>query len=188
MAQQCKSEEYRQSPHAGTWYPGQADSLKKQIHSYLDNAQVKVAGEIFGLISPHAGYVYSGPVAAFAYQTVQGLKYDAAIIIGPSHYFGFKGASIDTFKGRITPLGTVNFDVELAKRIIKNNRLLGFEAAAHVQEHSVEIQEPFIQTVLKNVKTVEIVMGSQDYETCEILSNAIYEASKGKKILIIASS
>ncbi len=188
MAQQCKSEAYRPSPHAGSWYPSQADSLKQQIQGYLDKARVNVAGEIFGLISPHAGYVYSGLVAAVAYKTVQETKYDAVIIIGPSHRHGFKGASVDTLRGRITPLGTVDFDLDLARKIIGKSALLGFTDAAHDREHSIEIQVPFIQTVLRNVKTVEIVMGSQDYQTCEALSNAIHEASTGKKILVIASS
>ncbi len=188
MVQQCKSEEYRQSPHAGSWYPGEADTLKKQIQNFLDNARVKVAGEIFGLVSPHAGYIYSGPIAAFAFKTVQNKKYDAVIVIGPSHHVGFNGASVDTLKGRITPLGPVDFDIELAKKIVKNNKLLVYKESAHIEEHSVEIQVPFIQTVLKNTNIVEIVMGNQDYKTCEMLSNAIYEAGKGKKVLVIASS
>ena len=75
MAQHCegKEREYRESIHAGTWYPGRPKELKEMINAFLKNARARVHGEIYGLIAPHAGYIYSGPVAAFAYKAVEGL-------------------------------------------------------------------------------------------------------------------
>ncbi|MCK4941634.1 AmmeMemoRadiSam system protein B [candidate division WOR-3 bacterium] len=188
MVNNCEGSDYRESIHAGTWYPGEEHELKKQIESFLDNARSKVHGEIYGLVSPHAGYTYSGPVAAFAYKTVENMEFDDVIVIGPSHRHGFYGASVDMMAGRQTPLGKIDYDLELAKKIAAEDKNIVYEPAAHAAEHSVEIQMPFVQTVLKRFKTVEIVMGTQDYKTCELLSKAIVKATKGKRILIIASS
>ena len=188
MAQNCEGKEYRASPHAGTWYPGTKQELGKMIKTYLDGARAKVHGEVFGLVSPHAGYIYSGPVAAFAYKQIEGMRFDDVIIIGPSHRHGFYGASVDMMAGRKTPLGSIDFDLELANRIAGQDKSIGYEPAAHAAEHSVEIQMPFLQAVLEDFKAVEIVMGTQDYKTCEMLSQAITSAAKGKKILVIASS
>lgn len=188
MIQNCEGKEYRASPHAGSWYPGNKKELSQMINTFLKEARVKVHGEIFGLISPHAGYMYSGPVAAFAYKTVQKKEFDVVIVIGPSHRHGFYGASVDMMAGRQTPLGIIDFDLELAQKLIESNKNIVYEPASHAAEHSVEIQMPFLQTVLTKFKAVEIIMGTQDYGTCELLSKAIIKASKGKQILVVASS
>jgi len=188
MAQHCESKEYRASIHAGTWYPGKEKELKEMLQGFLKDARGKLAGEIYGLVVPHAGYIYSGPVAAFAYKAVQGQEFDDVIVIGPSHHHGFYGASVDTMAGRATPLGKVDFDLELARQLIKNNKKITYEPDAHSQEHSTEIQVPFLQMVLKKFKLIEIVMGEQDYNTCEELSQAIATAVSKKRVLIVASS
>ena len=188
MAQNCEGQEYRASQYAGSWYPGKEAQLREAIAGFMENARSKVHGEIYGLVSPHAGYIYSGPVAAFAYKTVEGMEFDDVIVIGPSHRHGFYGASVDTLTGRITPLGTIDYDVELAKKIIAADKSIGYEPAAQAAEHSVEIQMPFVQYSLKSFKAVEIIMGTQDRKTCESLSKAIAEAAKGRRILVIASS
>ncbi len=188
MAQNCEGKEYRASPHAGTWYPGTEKELSQMIQTFLKETRVKVQGEIMGLVSPHAGYMYSGPVAAFAYKQVQGKSFDDVLIIGPSHRHGFYGASVDLMAGRNTPLGTIDFDQELAERLKKESKSIVYEPAAHAAEHSVEIQMPFLQAVLGQFKAVEIIMGTQDYEICKSLSQAIVQATKGRRILIVASS
>ena len=188
MIQNCEGKEYRTSPHAGSWYPGNKKELSQMINTFLKEARVKVHGEIFGLIAPHAGYVYSGSVAAFAYKTVQAKEFDVVIVIGPSHRHGFYGASVDMMAGRQTPLGTIDYDLEFAQKLVESNKNIVYEPACHAAEHSVEIQMPFLQTTLAKFKAVEIIMGSQDYSTCELLSQAIIKASKSKKILVVASS
>lgn len=188
MTQNCNGE-YRESPHAGTWYPGREKDLLEVIKTYLKNAKAMVSGEIYGLVSPHAGYMYSGPFAAFSYKLLEGKDFDDVIVIGPSHRHGFYGASVDKMKGRKTPLGKIDFDIELADKIIRYNpKLIKYDPDAHIGEHSVEIQIPFLQVVLKRFKLVEVVMGSQDYNTCRVLADAILSAAKNKKILVIASS
>ncbi len=188
MAQKCEGKEFRQSPHAGTWYPGTKKELAGMIAGFLDNAGTGVSGDICGLIAPHAGYVYSGPVAAHAYNTVRSMEFDDVIVIGPSHRLAFHGASVDTLAGRMTPLGKIEYDVELAKRLIASDGNIDHVPQAHAVEHSVEIQMPFIQSVVKEFKAVEIIMGTQDYKTCEMLSQAIVKAVKGRKVLVVASS
>ena len=188
MAQNCESKEYRESPHAGTWYPGTEKELNAKLGEYLGNARPKMHGEILALISPHAGYMYSGPVAAFAYKTVEHEEFDVVIVIGPSHHHGFLGASVDTMVGRTTPLGKVEFDLSVARKIMKHNKKIINDPRAHIEEHSVELQIPFLQKVLKRFKVIEIVMGSHDYDMCETLSDAIVAATEGKKVLVVASS
>jgi AmmeMemoRadiSam system protein B/AmmeMemoRadiSam system protein A len=188
MAQNCEAKEYRASPHAGSWYPGDEVQLREIIDGFMKNARSRVHGEIYGLVSPHAGYIYSGPVAAFAYKTVEGMEFDDVIVIGPSHRHGFRGASVDTLAGRQTPLGKIDYDTDLARKIIAADKNIGYEPAAHAAEHSIEIQMPFVQYTIKKFKAVEIIMGTQDNKTCEILSKAIVNATKGRKVLIIASS
>ncbi|UCF71296.1 MAG: AmmeMemoRadiSam system protein B [candidate division WOR-3 bacterium] len=188
MAQKCEGKEYRASPHAGSWYPGTEKELRETITGYLDKAGATVPGEIVGLISPHAGYMYSGPVAAHAYKLVEGWECDDVIVIGPSHRHAFYGASVDTFPGRQTPLGKIDFDIEIARRLIAAEKDITYESDAHAVEHSVEIQMPFIQFTVRKFKAIEIIMGTQDYKTCEMLSKAIAKATKGRTVLIVASS
>jgi AmmeMemoRadiSam system protein B/AmmeMemoRadiSam system protein A len=188
MAEKCEGKEFRTSPHAGSWYPGTEKELRETIAGFLKKARAAVHGDIVALISPHAGYVYSGPVAAYAYKSVEGMEFDDVIVIGPSHRHAFYGASVDTSAGRETPLGKIDFDVELAKRLVTADKDISYEPGAHAVEHSVEIQMPFIQFVIKKFKAVEIIMGTQDYKTCEMLSKAIVKATKGRKVLVVASS
>lgn len=188
MAQNCRSDDFRTSPHAGSWYPGRAAELSETIRRYLDQVSPALHGDIRGLIVPHAGYIYSGPVAAYAYKLVEGQNYDVVLVFGPSHHWGFHGASIDTMAGRITPLGTVKFDLPLARAIMKADKSFHYEPEAHRQEHSTEIQIPFVQTVLPSCPVLEIVMGDQDYAASQRLAEAIHQAAAGRKILVIASS
>lgn len=188
MAQNCEGTVMRPSSHAGSWYPGNKKELTKELEKYLEGARTRVHGDVYGIVSPHAGYMFSGPVAAAAYKSIQGKEYDAVIVIGPSHYHGFAGVSVDTLAGRTTPLGTIEYDTELAHDLIDQNKEINYVEQAHTQEHSVEIQIPFLQHALKDFKLVEIVMGSQDYRTCEKLSDAIVKSTHGKRVLIVASS
>ncbi len=188
MSQNCKSGDLRSSPHAGSWYPGTASELSADLKKYLGNVRDRLHGEIRALIVPHAGYVYSAPIAAYAYKAVEGMTYDDVIVIGPSHRYGFTGASIDTLAGRNTPLGRVKYDLPLARAIMKADKSFRYEPNAHAEEHSTEIQIPFIQTVLPASQVLEIVMGDQDPQTCHRLADAVFKAIAQRNVLIVASS
>jgi MEMO1 family protein len=179
----------RKSVIAGSWYPGNPSVLIRHIEAFLNSIpDAETEGEIVALIAPHAGYIYSGQVAAYAYKGIFRKKYDAVIIIGPSHRTSFHGVSIFSSGGYETPLGIVPIAVELANQIKKNSKFVSDIPVAHLQEHSIEIQLPFLQYVLGNFSFIPLVMGDQSASTCQDLAQAICDSMQGMKVLIVASS
>ena len=179
----------RKSVIAGTWYPGNPRILRADIEEFLHNVpDEKIEGKIIGLIAPHAGYVYSGQVAAFAYKIIRGEIFDAVILLGPSHRTFFHGVSIYDRGGYETPLGVVPVDISLANDIITQSKVISHIPAAHSQEHSLEIQVPFLQVALGDFRFVPIVMGEQDLQTCETLAESIVRAVGDRRVLIVGSS
>ncbi|MFZ3055384.1 MAG: AmmeMemoRadiSam system protein B [Smithella sp.] len=179
----------RKSVIAGSWYPGNPSILKKNIESFFESVpDLTLPGEIVGLIAPHAGYVYSGQVAANAYKLIRGNKYDVVVVIGPSHRVAFNGVSVFSRGGYETPLGVVTVAEEFAQKIKNLSKITADIPEAHRQEHSVEIQIPFLQVALGEFSFVPLVMGNQDMDTCRDLAAAIYETVRDKKTLIVGSS
>ena len=179
----------RKSVIAGTWYPGDPATLAGDIRNYLKKVPAQaVGGPVVALVSPHAGYVYSGQIAAYGYRLIEGQRYDAVVVMGPSHRVAFHGASVYTSGGYETPLGVVPVDEELAGAILEADPVLNSDRKPHAAEHSVEIQLPFLQVVLGSFAFVPIVMGTQDYRTCEAVAEAIFRAAKGKNVLVVGSS
>jgi AmmeMemoRadiSam system protein B/AmmeMemoRadiSam system protein A len=178
----------RKSVCAGSWYENNPEALSRQLDRCLLQAESTAPREgIIGLIAPHAGYVYSGQIAAHAYRLVHGINYDTVIIIGPAHRYGFRGCSIYPKGGYETPFGVAEIDEVLASEISKAS---GFEFVpeAHAGEHSVEMQVPFIQKVLPKAKIVPIIMGAPSKKTISLLVEAFTKTLSGKKVLIIAST
>jgi AmmeMemoRadiSam system protein B len=179
----------RRSVIAGSWYPGDPQVLKADIERFFSHvADEDAHGDIVGLIAPHAGYLYSGQVAAHAYQQIRGKRFDAVIVVGPSHREYFHGVSVYNRGGYETPLGVVPVDVALADRIMEHSDIVSCYQGAHTQEHSVEIQLPFLQIALGEFKFVPLVMGDQSRQTCEILAECIYQAIGNQKVLVVGSS
>ena len=146
--------------------------------------------KIVGLVSPHAGYVYSGPVAANAYARLasDGLP-DVFVILGPNHTGQGSGVSILTEGAWETPIGISKIDSVLAKQIQKSSSIMDIDETAHSHEHSIEIQLPFLQFLFKDaVKFIPICMMMQDLRTCRDIAKSIIEQTKGKDIVMIASS
>lgn len=178
----------RRSVFAGSWYDSNPDSLSRQLDNYLLQAETTVPTEgIVGLIAPHAGYIYSGRIAAHAYRLVYGKDYDTVVIIGTAHRYGFRGCSIYPKGGYETPLGVASIDESLASAISEASGFK-FIPNAHAQEHSVEMQVPFIQRVLPEAKIVPIVMGDPSKKTISSLAEAFAETLIGKKVLVVAST
>ena len=190
MSAQGSSEvDVRQPVVAGAFYTADSASLSSEIDRYLRNVSKKeVPKKPIGLISPHAGYMYSGQVAANAYKLVEGKQYDEVIVFAPSHRAYFSGASLDRKSGYHTPLGTVPINRELVEEIIQACSLASFHEQAHGQEHSLEVQLPFLQMVLENFSLIAIIMGDQDIRTCETIVRCIAEVLQGRNVLIVASS
>jgi AmmeMemoRadiSam system protein B len=183
------AEKIRESVIAGTWYPADPVLLKKELLRYLDRARPsELEGELSGLVVPHAGYIYSGGVAAWSYKLLLKNRFDRVLILAPSHQASFAGASIYNLGGYSTPLGVVPLDRELIDELYKNSAIIHYVPQAESREHSLEIQLPFLQTVLEAFSLTPVIMGTQRYDFCLKLAEAIAEACRGKRVLTIASS
>ncbi len=173
---------------AGQFYPAEKEELERMIDGFLALAKVpKVEGEICGLILPHAGYVFSGPVAAHGFKAISGKGFETVILIGDSHYERFDGVSIWEKGEWETLFGRVKIDEDLAKKILSQSKRFFVRNSTHLFEHSLEVQLPFLQKVLKNFKIVPTIFGSEN-EDWKNLANAILKVTKNKKVLTIASS
>jgi MEMO1 family protein len=137
----------RASALAGAWYPGDATALAEMVDGFLDGASAPPAGYPIALISPHAGLRYSGGVAGHAFAALRGRTYHRVFVIGPSHRAGFRGISVPEFTHYGTPLGEVPVDLPTAAHL-RTHPLFADHTEAHLQEHSVEIQLPFLQRAL----------------------------------------
>ncbi|MFO7784574.1 MAG: AmmeMemoRadiSam system protein B [Thermodesulfobacteriota bacterium] len=180
----------RRSILQGAWYPADPGVLSRLIHSSLSDATPpEVKGRIRGLVVPHAGYQYSGPVAAHAYRLIQGRTVERVVLVGPSHRMRFDGISVSRHDAYETPLGRVPVDRSLADRLIGFDPEIRFVPDAHAVEHSLEIQLPFLQTVLKDVSIVPVIMGRQDPAACSLLAEALVRiVGDDRATLIVAST
>jgi AmmeMemoRadiSam system protein B len=182
-------EDIRKSVVAGSWYPDNPRTLREDIETYFNRVtEDPVQGKIIGLVAPHAGYIYSGQVAAHAYKQIMNKYYDVVIVVGPSHRLLFNGVSVLNKGGYETPLGIVRVHEDIANKIMKRNENISDIKAAHVQEHAIEIQLPFLQVALGDFDFVPIVMGNQDYQMCKELAETIIRAVENKNALVVGSS
>ena len=174
---------------AGTFYPGSASTLRAEIEEFLSNVEkVPVDGKIVALIAPHAGYVYSGQVAAHAYKQIEGLHFDTVVMIGVSHRVPFRGAAIYKSGAYETPLGTVKVDDALASELMDQTDILEFHPDADAMEHSLEVQVPFLQVVLSDFKIVPILMRDWSGVISHAISDALAKVMKDKNVLLLAST
>jgi len=184
---------------ANAFYAGTKTGLIQQIRDCFTHKfgpgqipEVKENGprKILGIVSPHAGYMYSGPVAAngFAKLAADGIP-EAFIILGPNHTGQGSGVSILTDGAWETPIGTSKIQTELAERIQKSNSILDVDEASHANEHSIEVQLPFIQFLYgESIKFIPICMMMQDLRTSREIAKSIVDQCQGKDYVIIASS
>lgn len=183
---------------AGTFYPLGCSELKTSIEeSFLHRIgpgrkppSSEVINERVALVSPHAGYMYSGPVAAHGYYACSYLeRIELAVIAGPNHH-GI-GSGVATFREGAwqTPLGRVEVDSDSAKRLVELSGIVDFDESAHAYEHSIEVQIPFLQYIYGNkFKILPISMMLQDLSTAVEVGRAIANCVRDKKCLLIASS
>lgn len=178
----------RQPAVAGLFYPSDSNELRAEIQNMLAYAETKpVDAKIFGIISPHAGYIYSGRTAAYGFNLLKNKNYNKVIIISPSHREYFSGSSIYNGNAYKTPLGVVEVDKELAKKIIEGSKSIFFGMEGHRQEHAIEVQIPFLQTVLKDFKIVPIVMGDQGKVFVDELAEQISKAVDEETVIVASS-
>ncbi len=181
----------REPAASGTFYPASPKALARDVELYLEQASPgEIEGEIKGLVAPHAGYMYSGAVAAWGYKVLLNRTYDTVIVIAPSHRSYFQGVAIQERGGYRTPLGIVNVDEEFAARLLSESSVVQSNIQAHQGEHSLEAQLPFLQVVLKEFRLVPLIMGAQDTAVCEALASALYRVilESEKRFLVVGST
>src|SRR5687767_13102655 len=193
--------ELRKAAVAGHWYPGDPDRLAHEVDRHL----AAVAGDDRehaprAIVAPHAGLMYSGPVAAYAYHAAQRAAPVTIVLVGPSHFVPFRGVSIWPSGHWQTPFGAIAVDTDLAHAI----RMECFDVvdlpSAHGREHSLEMQLPFVAHLQPGARIVPLVMGHQTRETAFALGDGIARAiraanasndsndSNDSNVLLIASS
>jgi MEMO1 family protein len=158
---------------AGSWYPDDPKRLAAEVDRYVTAVDESVPQTPRALIAPHAGLIYSGPVAAFAYKVALTAAYRAIVLVGPSHFVPFRGVALWPEGAWETPFGEVAVEGELAASIRSRSAEVIELPAAHGREHSLEMQLPFIAHLLPGTPIVPLVMGHQTRETAFALGDAI---------------
>lgn len=183
------AENIKEPDVAGAFYPGDPVELSAMIDGFLSAANPeKKDGQIFGLICPHAGYGFSGQTAAFGYKLIQDKPYKTVVIIGVSHFYGFGGISVYPQGKFRTPLGDLEIDSEFAKKLLNREEGIVFDPEAFKNEHSVEVQLPFLQKVLSDFKIVPIITGDTSFSTYQKLAQLLkQEIASRQGVLVIAS-
>jgi hypothetical protein len=188
----------RKAGVAGSFYPDNPTTLAATIDRMLTQAPVPpIPGKIFAMAVPHAGYEYSGPVAACAYATLKDRNYARVVVIAPSHYESFNFTSIYDGDAYETPLGILKVDKAFVKELIEKDSSLHLSSRGHAPtaagaEHAIEVQLPWLQRTLGEFELVPVVMGDQSYEASRALGMALAKRIRkdepGLGTLIVASS
>lgn len=174
---------------AGSFYDSDPENLRRQVDSLLNEEKApKLKGLIRGLVSPHAGYMYSGSVAAAAYRILKGSTYEAVLLVGPSHREYFNGVTIYPGDAYQTPLGQIPINNEFRAALLSQSPIIQLSEAGHRAEHCLEVQLPFLQRVLGDFSIVPMIIGNQTKECCLNLGNAIAVAARKRNVLLVASS
>jgi AmmeMemoRadiSam system protein B/AmmeMemoRadiSam system protein A len=170
-------------------YQGDPAELARRVDAMIAAAAAPPRAEApIAVVSPHAGYVYSGPIAGYAYRAVQGHAYDTVVVIGPSHREPFVGLSVYDTTRFDTPLGQIPCDRELIGGLLGAHPNIRYLPGAHRNEHSLEVQVPFLQRALKDFKLVMVVVGGRDPEAELTFVLALAEYARHKRVLVVASS
>ncbi len=181
--------EVKEADLAGSWYTASRPGLEKELKGYLDAANPeKIDGQILAIIAPHAGYVYSGPVAAYGYKAIESKGIKTVVVLGFSHRKYFDGVSVYGGNFWKTPLGEIAVDTAMAQKIISSNPRFRFQKELFDDENSVEMQIPFIQMVLDDVKIVPIAFGSQNYSDAHALAAVLADLVKDRSDCLIVAS
>ena len=173
---------------AGGFYTDNPTQLQREVDGFIETAQVPAdLGDIFGVIAPHAGYVYSGPVAGHSYRAMKGKQYDVVVVLGLSHRVPTT-VSVLNYSAYRTPLGDVQIDLDSTKKLLGAAPFIDDNDEMFRYEHSLEVQLPFIQRVLPNTKVVMVGIGTINRKTLKELAAALDKVFAGKHALFVAST
>ncbi len=176
---------------AGTFYPAERTELDSLIDICLDTDSIsKNNGKIIAIVSPHAGLIYSGKVAGEGYNLLKNSRMNKVIILAPSHYEYFEGGTIYDGSAYSTPMGDIAIDRELSNLLVEKSEQLKYSSVGHGKEHSLEVQLPFLQTVLNDFEIIPIIIGdinrNMAYEIAVTIAEVINELNSD--VLMIAST
>jgi AmmeMemoRadiSam system protein B/AmmeMemoRadiSam system protein A len=189
LASAAHAADVKDADLAGSWYPASKDELASLLKDDLDRASpANIDGRIFAIISPHAGYRFSAPVAAYGYKLVEGRPIKTVVIIGFTHRKPFNGISVYDRGSFRTPLGDVRVDAALAAELISKSPRIGYYPEAFSGENSVEMQVPFIQAALPQASIVPVAFGTQSYSDAEALASSLADALRGRDDYLIVAS
>lgn len=180
----------RKSAVAGFWYPGDPLVLMREVSEHLRAAGDIVApGRVVALISPHAGLRYSGPVAAYGFSLLRGIPSATVVLVGPAHRAVFSGVAVAAQGAFETPLGRVPVAEDLAAALVAADPHLYVDPRPHRDEHSLEMQLPFLQHFIPDLRIVPLLMGRQSRDEISALTGALARVLPGRDhVLLLASS
>ncbi|MGE0453798.1 MAG: AmmeMemoRadiSam system protein B [Vicinamibacteria bacterium] len=180
----------RRAAVAGSWYPGTASAIVREVEAYLAAARLSaVPGRLVGVVAPHAGLRYSGPVAAHAYGLLRGRRELTAVLAGPSHRVAFRGCAVYARGAWQTPLGTLPIDEELAAVLLDAAAGVQDAPEPHRDEHSLEMQLPFLQHLVPGLRIVPVMLGSQTRPEVDALAERLAHAvGRRTDVVLVASS
>ncbi|MCX6544092.1 MAG: AmmeMemoRadiSam system protein B [Acidobacteria bacterium] len=174
---------------AGAFYPADPARLRAAIDGYLGDAVASRSSDPVAIVVPHAGFVFSGPIAADGYRQLAGRTFDTVVILGANHTGrGDQRMAVYDGPDLLTPLGSAVVDRALAAAIVNEGIDAVFDSSAHEGEHSIAVQIPFVQTVLPHAKIVPIVVGPSDAATCARFGRALAKTLEGRRTVLVASS
>lgn len=174
----------RESAVSGYFYTDDADGLRSMVDGYIKGA-VSIGAKPQVVVSPHAGLVYSGECAGYAYAQIGGYGFKRVLLVGPSHHVGFEGFAFSNADRWMTPLGSVTIDRHAISEFLGKFEGNVFEhPAPHEKEHSLEVQLPFLQRALGEFRLIPIVYGQSDFHELK----RIFEYFKDEETVIVISS
>ena len=179
---------------AGQFYPGTKNELEEMIdsciqHKFGPGNQIQNDERIYGVISPHAGYVYSGPTACHSYKAISSKNPELVIILGPNHFGVGKDVATMVDAQWETPLGLVEVDSEAAREIANNSKYIEIDEFSHSRDHSLEVQIPMLQSIFsQKFKILPIILRDQSLEMAKDVGNAVAQIAKSRNVMIVASS
>lgn len=179
----------REPAVAGRFYPADADKLAAAVRGFMEDARPAAGGRPIAIVSPHAGFIYSGQIAADAFAQAKGHSYDLIVILAPNHTSGgFKGVSVYADGGFRSPLGVAKVDSVAARHLMDLFPEATFDAAVHQDEHAIEVQVPFVQVLFPDTRILPVVVSLRHREACARFGDALARALTGRDALIVASS
>lgn len=188
-ANQKPSGDVRPPAVAGKFYPASAAALRSAVEKYLQNAVAPMVSNPVAIVVPHAGYIFSGQICADGFNQARGSSYDTVVILGTNHTSpGFRKIALYSGAGFQTPLGVAETDEGIISALLKADPDCVVDAAVHREEHSVEVEVPFVQVLFPKAKIVPVIIGAPDMEVCTRFGSILADVVRGHRVLIVASS